>query len=158
MEGMGTLPAMLTVGELAARSGMAASAIRFYEREGLLHAERTGGNQRRFPRSELRRVAFIRAAQQLGLTLEEIQEALASLPGSRTPTQADWEQLSRTWRHRLNERIAQLERLRDKLSSCIGCGCLSLKHCHLYNPGDAAALGGSGARYLLGDASRPSPK
>ncbi|MDC0711913.1 redox-sensitive transcriptional activator SoxR [Stigmatella sp. ncwal1] len=152
---MSTLPAMVTIGELAARSGMATSALRFYEKEGLIHAERTGGNQRRFPRSELRRVSFIRAAQQVGLTLEEIREALASLPGSRTPTQADWEKLSRTWRHRLDERIAQLERLRDKLTSCIGCGCLSLKKCHLYNPDDQAALGGPGARYLLGDTSPP---
>ncbi|HVG59069.1 MAG TPA: redox-sensitive transcriptional activator SoxR [Hyalangium sp.] len=146
---MTALPRLLTVGELSARSGMATSALRFYEREGLIRAERTRGNQRRFPRSELRRVAFIRAAQRLGLTLEEIREALSTLPGSRTPTRADWEQLSRAWRHRLDERIAELERLRDKLTSCIGCGCLSLQRCQIYNPGDKAAEDGSGARFLL---------
>jgi MerR family redox-sensitive transcriptional activator SoxR len=133
---------------------MATSALRFYEREGLIRAERTSGNQRRFPRDELRRVAFIRAAQQVGLTLEEIREALGSLPEARTPTRADWERLSRLWRRRLDERIAELERLRDKLTSCIGCGCLSLRRCHLYNPGDQAALAGPGARYLLGDSPR----
>lgn len=152
---MAALPEMLTVGELAARSGMATSALRYYEREGLLRADRTEGNQRRFPRSELRRVAFIRAAQQVGLTLEEIREALASLPDARTPTQADWEKLSRAWRYRLDERIAELERLRDKLTGCIGCGCLSLKRCQLYNPEDQAARAGPGARYLLGDKPRP---
>lgn len=150
---MAALPEMITVGELASRSGMATSALRFYEREGLIRAERTGGNQRRFPRSELRRVAFIRAAQRLGLTLDEIREALNTLPGSRTPTRDDWERLSRAWRQRLDERIAELERLRDKLTQCIGCGCLSLRRCQIYNPGDKAAEGGPGARYLLGSDS-----
>jgi MerR family redox-sensitive transcriptional activator SoxR len=150
---MGALPELITIGELSVRSGMATSALRFYEREGLIHAERTSGNQRRFPRGELRRVAFIRAAQQVGLTLEEIREALASLPEARTPTRADWERLSRLWRRRLDERIAELERLRDTLTSCIGCGCLSLRRCQLYNPGDKAAQSGPGARFLLGDSS-----
>jgi MerR family redox-sensitive transcriptional activator SoxR len=153
---MSELPEYLTVGELSARSGMATSALRYYEREGLLRAERTGGNQRRYPRSELRRVAFIRAAQRLGLTLEEIRQALAELPQGRTPTRSDWERLSRGWRHRLDERIAELERLRDKLTQCIGCGCLSLRRCQLYNPGDQAARAGPGARYLLGD-TPPTP-
>jgi MerR family redox-sensitive transcriptional activator SoxR len=145
---------MITIGELSTRSGMATSALRYYEREGLIRAERTGGNQRRFPRGELRRVAFIRAAQNVGLTLEEIRAALAALPGGRTPTRADWERLSRVWRHRLEEKIAEMERLRDKLISCIGCGCLSLQRCQLYNPEDRAARAGSGARYLLGDSPR----
>ncbi len=154
---MGALPELITIGELSARSGMATSALRFYEREGLIHAERTSGNQRRFPRGELRRVAFIRAAQHVGLTLEEIREALGSLPEARTPTRADWEQLSRLWRRRLDERISELERLRDKLTSCIGCGCLSLQRCHLYNAEDQAAQAGPGARYLLGDKPQAPP-
>ena len=143
----------LSIGETAARSGVAASALRFYEHEGLVHAERTSGGQRRFARDTLRRLAFIRAAQLVGLTLEEISAALATLPDSRTPTVADWTRLSRAWRPRLDEQIAALTRLRDDLTSCIGCGCLSLKACALYNPDDAATGLGSGARYLLGDAA-----
>jgi MerR family redox-sensitive transcriptional activator SoxR len=142
------LPPKLTIGQLATRSGVATSALRYYESEGLLHAERTAGNQRRYPRVELRRVAFIRAAQQVGLSLDEIRTALASLPAERTPTKADWERLSRSWRARLDEQIDALQGLRDRLSSCIGCGCLSLKTCALSNPGDVMAARGAGAQLL----------
>ena len=148
-----TVEEWLPIGEVAARSGVAASALRFYEDDGLLHAERSAGGQRRFARDTLRRLAFIAAAQRVGLTLEEIRAALATLPDSRTPTVADWTRLSRAWRPRLDEQIEMLIRLRDDLTSCIGCGCLSLKTCALYNPDDAAAGLGSGARYLLGDAA-----
>jgi MerR family redox-sensitive transcriptional activator SoxR len=148
----GALPGLITIGELAARSGLAASALRFYERAGLLAAGRSAGRQRRYARSVLRRVAFIRAAQEVGLSLDEIRQALASLPGGRTPTQRDWQRLSRGFRAGLEARIQALTRLRDKLSSCIGCGCLSLQTCHLYNRDDRAARRGAGARYLLGDA------
>jgi len=148
-----TVEEWLPIGEVAARSGVAASALRFYEDAGLLHAERSAGGQRRFARDTLRRLAFIAAAQRVGLTLEEIRAALATLPDSRTPTVADWTRLSRAWRPRLDEQIEMLIRLRDDLTSCIGCGCLSLKTCALYNPDDAAAGLGSGARYLLGDAA-----
>jgi MerR family redox-sensitive transcriptional activator SoxR len=142
---------LLTIGELSARSGLATSALRYYERSGLLSSVRTAGGQRRYVRATLRRVAFVRAAQQVGLSLEEIRAALATLPEARTPTKADWARLSRTWSRRLDDRIGELERLRDSLSSCIGCGCLSLRRCALYNPGDRAAQKGTGARYLLGD-------
>lgn len=140
---------LLSVGELAARSGLAPSALRFYEAEGLISAERTGGGQRRFKRSTLRRVAFIRAAQRVGLSLEAIRAALNQLPNARTPTQADWARLSRAWRPILDRRIDELEQLRDELTGCIGCGCLSLKTCQLANPGDEAGRTGAGARYLL---------
>ena len=126
----------LTVAEVAARSGFAASALRFYEREGLIAATRTSGNQRRYERNVLRRFAFIRAARNVGLTLEEVRAELAQLPAERTPTTADWHRISRNWRVRLNEKITAIEALRDRLDSCIGCGCLSLKACALYNPGD----------------------
>lgn len=139
----------LTIGELAARSGVAPSALRFYESLGLLVAERTEGNHRAYRRSDLRRVAFVRAAKSVGVPLEEIRAALDSLPSGRTPTKADWERLSRLWRRRLDERIALLERLRDDLSGCIGCGCLSLRSCRLFNPDDGAAAAGTGPRYLL---------
>jgi MerR family redox-sensitive transcriptional activator SoxR len=139
---------LLTVGELARRSGFATSALRFYERQGLLRASRTTGGQRRYERSELRRLAFIRAARNIGLSLDEIAAALDSLPGGRAPTRADWTRLSRGWRPRLDEQIAALEKLRDGLDSCIGCGCLSLKRCAVSNPGDAMALAGPGARFL----------
>ena len=145
------LPERITIGELSVRSGIATSALRFYEKEGLLHADRTGGGQRRYHRSALRRVAFIRAAQEVGLTLDEIRAALASLPDARTPTAEDWQRLSRGFKRRLDERIAALTQLRDKLTSCIGCGCLSLQKCQLYNRDDRAAAKGPGARYLLGD-------
>jgi MerR family redox-sensitive transcriptional activator SoxR len=141
----------LSIGEVARRAGLATSALRFYESQRLIRSVRSGGGQRRFHRDTLRRVAFVRVAQRVGLTLEEIHEALASLPASRTPTRADWERLSRSWRPRLDEQIATLERLRDRLSSCIGCGCLSFKVCALYNPADAASALGPGPRYLLGD-------
>jgi len=141
----------LPIGEIAGRSGIAPSALRYYEAEGLLRSERTSGGQRRFARDSLRRLAFIRAAQRVGLTLEEIGAALATLPDARTPTVADWTRLSRAWRPKLDDQIEMLIRLRDDLTSCIGCGCLSLKTCALYNPDDAAAGLGSGARYLLGD-------
>ena len=140
---------MLTIGELSARSGVAPSALRFYEQEGLISSERTGGNQRRYDRSELRRVSFIRIAQQVGISLERIRAALSELPDSRTPTKQDWEKLSRQWRAELDERIGMLERLRDNLTGCIGCGCLSLKSCALYNPGDVLAREGTGPRRLL---------
>ena len=139
---------LLTVSDVAARSGFTPSALRFYEREGLIQATRTPGNQRRFERGVLRRLAFIRAARNVGLTLEEVAAALATLPDARTPTKADWTRLSRTWRFRLDAQIAALEKLRDGLDSCIGCGCLSLKRCAMSNPGDIARVDGPGARYL----------
>jgi len=141
----------LTIGDLAARSGIAPSALRYYETEGLITSTRTSGHQRRFHRDTLRRLAFVRVAQRVGLTLDEIRDALASLPVGRTPTRADWARLSRAWRPRLDEQIAVLVRLRDKLTSCIGCGCLSMRACALYNPDDRAAAFGDGPRYLLGD-------
>ena len=138
----------LTVGQVASRSGFAGSAVRYYEREGLISAERTSGGQRRFARSELRRLAFIAAAKHIGLSLEEIRAALATLPAERTPTKADWTTISNSWRARLDTEIAALEKLRDGLDSCIGCGCLSLQRCRLSNPSDIAAAGGPGAAYL----------
>ena len=138
----------LTIGELAARSGVAPSALRYYERLGLIRAARTTGNQRRYRRTELRRVSFIRIAQQVGVSLEEIRTALASLPEGRTPTRADWARLSARWRGRLDDQIALLERLRDQLDGCIGCGCLSLRSCTLTNPGDEMSERGPGAVLL----------
>nr|MDT0661816.1 redox-sensitive transcriptional activator SoxR [Micromonospora sp. DSM 115978] len=138
----------LTIGDLAARSGVAPSALRYYERLGLIRAARTGGNQRRYERAELRRLAFIRIAQQVGVPLSDIRTALESLPESRTPTRADWAKLSRAWRSRLDERIDLLTRLRDDLTGCIGCGCLSLQRCRLYNPGDELAAQGPGAQRI----------
>lgn len=140
---------MLTIGELATRANVSASALRFYEREGLVVSIRSDGGQRRYHRDVLRRVAFIRAAQSVGLTLDEIRSALATLPDYRTPTAADWRRLSKSWRPVLNRRIAELERVRDRLDSCIGCGCLSLRACQLLNPGDVAGTEGPGARWLL---------
>jgi MerR family redox-sensitive transcriptional activator SoxR len=142
---------LLTIGELAVRSGVAPSALRYYEKLGLIRATRTGGNQRRYQRAELRRVAFIRIAAQVGVPLEEIGATLASLPDSRTPTKADWAQLSAAWQSRLDQQIRLMERLRDKLSGCIGCGCLSLRKCALSNPSDVLAGKGPGPRYLLDD-------
>jgi MerR family redox-sensitive transcriptional activator SoxR len=142
---------LLTIGDFAARSGVAPSALRYYEKEGLIRSTRTGGNQRRYSRSELRRVAFIKIAQQVGVSLDEIRDALAALPENRTPTKADWSRLSARWRKRLEERIALMERLRDRLNGCIGCGCLSLRRCTLINPQDRLALEGPGPRKLLGE-------
>ncbi len=153
----------LPIGDFARRAGVAASALRFYEAQGLLGSQRSAGGRRQYLRSELRRVAFVRTAQAVGLTLEQIKAALAALPDGRTPTQADWQRLSRGWQPLLDARIAALTRLRDQLASCIGCGCLSLSRCALYNPADAAAARGAGARYLLGDraadvtAGNPAP-
>lgn len=141
----------MTIGALASRSGVRTSALRFYEDEGLITSERTDGNQRRYPREALRRVAVIRAAQVVGLSLQQIQAALDGLPNSRTPNNRDWEKLSAVWRGQLDNRIEELLTLRDKLSGCIGCGCLSLDKCALFNKDDQAAVGGAGARYLLGD-------
>jgi len=144
----------LTIGEVSERTSVASSALRFYEAQGLIRADRSDGGQRRYARDTLRRVSFIRIAQQVGLSLEEIGDALSSLPDNRTPTHADWERLSTAWRPRLDAQIALLERLRDRLSGCIGCGCLSLKVCQLANPGDAAAALGPGPRWILGDSQR----
>lgn len=140
---------LLTIGAVAGRTGVASSALRFYEAEGLIESSRSDGGQRRYPRDVVRRVSFIRVAQNVGLTLEEIGEALGSLPDNRTPTQKDWERLSISWRPRIDAQIATLERLRDRLGGCIGCGCLSLKICKLLNPGDEAAQRGPGPRYVL---------
>jgi MerR family redox-sensitive transcriptional activator SoxR len=139
---------LLTLGEVSRRSGYPPSALRFYEREGLLSTTRTGGGQRRYERSVLRRLAFIRAARTLGVPLDEVREGLDRLPAGRTPTKADWTRLSRAWRARLDEQIEALVALRDGLESCIGCGCLSLARCRLYNPGDMASAQGPGARLL----------
>ncbi|HVE46914.1 MAG TPA: redox-sensitive transcriptional activator SoxR [Acidimicrobiales bacterium] len=140
---------MLTIGEVAERAGVSTSALRFYERQGLISSTRTDGGQRRYHRDVLRRIAFVRAAQRVGLTLDEISAALGTLPDGRTPTAADWDRLSRSWRPLLDRRISELERVRDKLDSCIGCGCLSLRVCHLLNPHDVAAGEGPGPRWLL---------
>ena len=142
---------MLSIGAVSDRTGIAPSALRFYEAEGLVHATRTPSGQRRYHRDVLRRLAFIRVAQHLGLSLDEVREALASLPDERTPNQQDWEQLASSWRPRLDAEIAMLERLRDRLLGCIGCGCLSMRACRLVNPGDAAAARGPGPRYILDD-------
>jgi MerR family transcriptional regulator, redox-sensitive transcriptional activator SoxR len=139
---------LLTVSEVAQRSGFAASALRFYEKEGLITASRTGGGQRRYERSVLRRLAFIRAARHVGLGLDEVRDVLSRLPDSRTPNRADWTRISRAWRSRIDEQIAALEALRDGLDSCIGCGCLSLRRCLMSNPEDWMATRGPGARVL----------
>jgi len=140
--------AFLAVGEVAARSGVAVSALHFYEAKGLIRSVRNSGNQRRYPREILRRVAVIKVAQRTGIPLAEIGSALASLPDSRTPTAADWAALSARWRLQLDDRIGQLERLRDQLDGCIGCGCLSLKACPLRNPDDELASRGAGPHLL----------
>ena len=142
---------VIAIGALAARAGVAASTLRFYEDQGLIRGSRSAGNQRQYPNETLRRVAFIRVAQSVGLSLDEIRAALATLPDGRTPTRADWARLSKAWRPGLDARIAALTALRDQLDSCIGCGCLSLKTCKLYNPDDRAASLGAGPRFLLGN-------
>ncbi|HEX8238414.1 MAG TPA: redox-sensitive transcriptional activator SoxR [Allosphingosinicella sp.] len=144
-------PALLTIGELARRTGLSVSAIRFYEARGLVAPIRTGGNQRRFLRSDIRRLSFALIAQRCGLSLAEIEKEMASLPDGRAPTKADWQAISGRLRSTLDERIALLERTRDRLDGCIGCGCLSLDACALYNPEDRAERGGPGPRFLLGD-------
>jgi MerR family transcriptional regulator, redox-sensitive transcriptional activator SoxR len=146
------MPELLTIGEVARRSGVAASALRFYEERGLIASERAGSGHRRYQRPVLRRIAFIVFAQRVGLTLEEIGAELAKLPGDHAPTRADWARLSGTWTARIDNRIAELQRLKAGLTECIGCGCLSLDRCQLSNPGDRAAGGGPGPRYWIGDA------
>ena len=141
----------LTIGEVAARSGVAASALRFYERRGLIAAARSDGNQRRYDRSVLRRIAFVQAGRAAGITLSEIGSALEGLPTHRTPSRRDWERLSKRWRDDLDARIETLEALRNRLSTCIGCGCLSIDECDLLNPDDEAAARGAGAHYLKED-------
>lgn len=145
----------LTIGELSQRSGIATSALRFYEERGLISSTRTDGNQRRYQRSALRTVSVIRAAQEIGLTLSEIGLALESLPGSAAPTAADWATMAKGWKSMLDDRIDRLIALRDQLGSCIGCGCLSLKSCALFNPDDKVGASGTGARYLSDASLRP---
>jgi MerR family redox-sensitive transcriptional activator SoxR len=140
---------LLSVGQLSARSGVAVSALHFYEAQGIIHAQRSAGNQRRYARETLRRLGFIRASQAVGIPLRAIKEALDQLPASRTPTRADWARLSATWRADLDQRISHLQSLRDRLSDCIGCGCLSIDRCRLTNPDDILASEGAGARRLL---------
>jgi len=148
---------LLTIGEVAGRSGMAASALRFYEQEGLISSSRTPGGARRYPRSVLRRLAIIRAGRNVGLSLPEIRAALTTLPADRPATTTEWARLSKNWRDRLDEQIAALTELRDGLTSCIGCGCLSLERCALSNPGDTAAAIGPGARWLPPALRRSTP-
>jgi MerR family redox-sensitive transcriptional activator SoxR len=147
---------VLTIGEVSRRSGVASSALRFYEEKGLITPERAGSGHRRFPRAVLRRIAFIVFAQRVGLTLDEIGEELAKLPPDRAPTRRDWSRLSSKWSTRIDDRIAELERLKSGLTECIGCGCLSLERCKWSNPDDRAAARGPGPRYWIGD-RRPPP-
>ena len=142
---------LLTIGDVAKRSGVAASALRYYDERGLIESERAGSGHRRYPRRVLRRIAFIVFAQRIGLTLDEIGEELAKLPPDRAPSRRDWARLSSTWTGRIDDRIAELERLRAGLTECIGCGCLSLDRCRLANPDDRAARNGPGPRYWIGD-------
>jgi MerR family transcriptional regulator, redox-sensitive transcriptional activator SoxR len=146
----------LTIGEVAVRSGVATSALRFYETQGLIAANRTSGNQRRYDRAVLRRIALIQAGRAAGIPLKRIRAALETLPAGRTPTRSDWERTSRGWRDDLDQRIATLQALRDRLTTCIGCGCLSIDACQLLNPDDEAAEIGSGAHYLERESRRAS--
>jgi MerR family redox-sensitive transcriptional activator SoxR len=148
------MPSELTIGEVASRSGVAPSALRFYEEEGLIASRRTTGNQRRYERAVLRRVALIQAGRAAGIPLDRIRAALASLPPHRTPSRRDWERLSRGWREDIDQRIATLEAIRNRLSTCIGCGCLSIDACALLNPDDEAAQIGAGAHYLRRESRR----
>lgn len=148
---MSRMPARLSIGELSRRSGVAVSALRFYESRGLISAHRTTGNQRRYPRSALRRLAFIRAAQRVGLSLDEISAALAGLPDRRTPTKADWERVARGWGARIDRQLADLQRLKDKLTGCVGCGCLSMRTCILSNPDDEQGMLAPGPAWLATD-------
>jgi MerR family redox-sensitive transcriptional activator SoxR len=148
------MPSELTIGEVASRSGVAPSALRFYEEEGLIASRRTTGNQRRYERAVLRRVALIQAGRAAGIPLDRIRAALASLPAHRTPSRRDWERLSRGWREDIDQRIATLEAIRNRLSTCIGCGCLSIDACALLNPDDEAAQIGAGAHYLRRESRR----
>ena len=141
----------LTIGALADRTGLAVSAIRYYEEQGLVFPWRNAGGQRRFHRADIRRLSFVMIAQQFGFTLPQIREQLSQLPGSRTPTAADWKKISLSFRAHLDQRIETLQKLRDNLDGCIGCGCLSLPNCRLYNMDDAARTKGPGPRYLMGD-------
>jgi len=141
----------ISIGQLAARTGLAVSAIRFYEDKGLVHPERNAGGQRRYQRADIRRLSFILIAQKLGFSLARIRELIDGLPDERTPTRSDWTRIGRSFRSEIDARIAELELLRDRLDQCIGCGCLSLKACALYNPKDRAAQNGTGPRYLVGD-------
>src|SRR5688500_10262889 len=145
------MESVLTINEVSRRSGVASSALRFYEERGLITSQRAGSGHRRYPRPVLRRIAFIVFAQRIGLTLDEIGAELAKLPPHRAPTSGDWSRLSSGWSERIDERIAELERLKAGLTECIGCGCLSLDRCHLANPGDRAARHGPGPRYWIGD-------
>lgn len=144
---------LITIGEASRRSGVAASALRFYEERGLIASERAGSGHRRYPRAVLRRIAFIVFAQRIGLTLAEIAAELEKLPPDRAPTRRDWSRLSSSWSDRIDDRIAELERLKAGLTECIGCGCLSLDRCKLANPDDRAAAAGPGPRYWVGDRS-----
>lgn len=143
-----------TIGEAAKRCGVATSTLRFYESKGLIYSIRTHGNQRRFLAATLRTISVIRAAQKVGVSLEEIKLALKALPDGRQPTQKDWEKMSKKWADTLDQRILELQRLKENLDSCIGCGCLSLKSCQLFNPNDEAALNGTGPRYLIDGAPK----
>jgi len=141
----------LSIGQLAERTGLAVSAIRYYETQGLVHPERNAGGQRRYLRSDIRRLSFVQIAQQFGFTIGQIREQFAALPDGRTPTKQDWTRISRGFRDELDQRIETLTKLRNNLDGCIGCGCLSLRKCALYNPQDRAAKNGVGPRYLMGD-------
>lgn len=142
----------LSIGDLANRTGLSVSAIRFYEKKGLITPDRNDGNQRRYEGSDIRRLSFILIAQQIGLSIEQIKEVMAQLPEGRTPTKADWSKISRRFRKTLDDRIAMMERMRERLDGCIGCGCLSLKVCSLYNPDDKAQRLGVGPRFVISDA------
>lgn len=151
------MSALMTIADVARRSGVAASALRFYEQRGLITSERTGAGHRRFPRAVLRRIAFIVFAQKIGLSLDEIATELERLPSNRVPERADWGKLSGRWTRRIDERIAELERLKDGLTQCIGCGCLSLQHCRLANPEDRVARAGSGPRFWIRETATGRP-